>query len=170
MGASSQIDPTAPYVCFVITVGFDKKNLCTLSIEGLWLGTITQQRFIRFHNPSGTWVLPSGREGHCSVRILALTTAASPEILEKGGDSVIHSSIRSANEYVSEYVVMGASFCLMSSGAVCLGFDMCLGSGPSKSKSFKYSSSRTISAIPKSQICASSFTGAPSAPIRRAGA
>ena len=65
-------------------------------------------------------------------------SAASPEILEKGGDSVIHSSISIANEYVSEYVVTGERSCLMSSGAVYLRFV----SPTSKSGSF-------VSGLPK---------------------
>ena len=65
------MDPIVPYVCSVTGSRPDKKNRCTLSIEGLWSGTITQQRFIRSHNPSETWFLPSGREGHCSLLILA---------------------------------------------------------------------------------------------------
>ena len=43
-------------------------------------------------------------------------------MLEKGGACVIHSSISSANEYVSEYVVARKSLCSMSSGAAYLTF------------------------------------------------
>ena len=80
-------------------------------------------------------------------------TAASPEILEKGGDSVIHSSISSANEYVSEYVVMGKSFCLMSSGAAYL----IIVADDTVFDTVVSWVSWMILAIPKSQIWGSSF-------------
>ena len=46
--------------------------------------------------------------------------SASRPRLEKGGASVIHSSISSANEYVSEDIVARKSLCSISSGAAYL--------------------------------------------------
>ena len=73
-------------------------------------------------------------------------------MLEKGGTSVIHSSISIANENVSEWVVMEPSLCSISSGAAYLVtvndlvFDRVTSS---------LSLAITIPAIPKSHICGS---------------
>ena len=79
--------------------------------------------------------------------------SASRRRLEKGGASVMHSSISSANEYVSEDFVARKSLCSISSGAAYLTSaagdfvcDTVLSPPRDPWKTF---------AIPKSQICGS---------------
>ena len=78
-------------------------------------------------------------------------TVASRGILENGGASVIHSSISSANEYVSECLVMKKLLCSMSSGAAYLTF---VAGDIVFDTVFSWVSWK-IFAIPKSQICGS---------------
>ena len=76
--------------------------------------------------------------------------SASREMSEKGGASVIHSSISIPNENVSEYFVTEASLCSMSSGAAYL-----VTANDPVLVTVASSLVTTIPAIPKSHICGS---------------